>query len=452
VGAKVVAASYPRRPGQVFKVVTFWDRFTKRQESPAPAAPEDAAPRRAPEVAPPPPAEPTALTRLLRAGAADGPTSDEAVALFRSLRASADEARAIDAVRSAASARAIPEPLRVVAAAALAERGEPDSALSLVSPPSGGCSSPEARVLAADLRAERGEVPEALALIERVLVHDLDYPGARERHTRWRTLLGIDANPVARPDTSATTVVSREPDSPFLLLREVARGGAGAVYEAEDRELLRRVALKVYHHPERDRAQLMHEARVAASLAGGGIVRVLDLDPDHGWLALEWAPLGSLRQHIRATNAALLAPIGRWAFPLASAIARVHAAGWVHHDVKPANVLLASPERPILADFGSARRAGEPSPPGSLGYLSPERLSGRASDPRDDIFGFGRIVEDVLATLSAQGTRGEPSTPHSQGAGAGWTEIAAACTGPDGGRPSDARALLTRLRVEVRSF
>ena len=80
----------------------------------------------------------------------------------------------------------------------------------------------------------------------------------------------------------------------------MARGGAGAVYEAEDRELGRKVALKVYHHIERDRGQLAHEARVAAALAGPGVVRVLDADPAHGWLALEWAPLGAIRDHVRA--------------------------------------------------------------------------------------------------------------------------------------------------------
>ncbi len=338
-----------------------------------------------------------------------------------------------------ASSRPILESLRIAVAAALAERGEHDEALAFASPGGIPGVSPEARLLAADLHAEQGRVPEALALIERVLVVDLDYPGARERHARWRTQLGLDAGAALRPDTSAVTVVSREPDAPFLLLREVARGGAGAVYEAEDRELSRRVALKVYHHAERDRGQLLHEARVAASLAGPGIIRVLDVDPEHGWLALEWAPNGSLRQHFRAKVTAPLSPVGRWALPLAAALARVHSSGWVHHDVKPANVLLAAPDRPILADFGTARRIGEPSPPGSLGYVSPERLAGRPSDPRDDVFGFGRILEDALTALG-------PSPDV-----APWRALASACVGPDAGRPNDARALLTRLRVEAQA-
>jgi tRNA A-37 threonylcarbamoyl transferase component Bud32 len=421
--------------------VSLWDRIARKSVPPGggPAVtPQSAASPRASESA--------TLSRFRAVGAPDGPDEAEAVSLLRALRASPEEARAIDAVLAAASAvgRSIPESIRVAVAAALADRGENREALALLSPSSGSgtCTSPAARLLAADLFATEGRVAEALALIERVLLVNLDYPGARERHARWRAQLGLDAPGALRPDPSAVTVVSREPDAPFLLLREVARGGAGAVYEAEDRELSRRVALKVYHHPDRDRAQLLHEARVAASLAGKGIVRVLDADPEHGWLALEWAPLGSFRQYLRARDRVLLIPIERWAIPLAAAVAKVHAAGWVHHDLKPANVLLAAPDWPVLTDFGTARRAGEPSPPGSLGYVSPERLAGRASDPRDDVFGFGRILEDALAALA-------PSLDPS--AGGAWHEIASACTGADAGRPTDARALLTRMRVETGS-
>jgi serine/threonine-protein kinase len=268
-----------------------------------------------------------------------------------------------------------------------------------------------------------------------VLLRDLDHPGARERHRRWRGQLGFDLE--QKPVSPGATVVAREPDAPFDLLREVGRGGAAAVYQAVDRELGRHVALKVYHQPERDRHQLAHEARVAVLLEGAGIVRVFDLDPDHGWIALEWAPAGALRDQIRGRDLARLLPLDRWAVPLATALARVHSAGWVHHDVKPANVILSRTNAAILTDFGTARRLGEPSPPGSLGYISPERMSGRASDPRDDIYGFGRVLEDALAVVGDEATAGR------------YRPLAAACTGADAARPADGRALVTRLRVEL---
>jgi serine/threonine-protein kinase len=290
-------------------------------------------------------------------------------------------------------------------------------------------------LLLADLAERRGDLPNALAFIERVLLRDLDHPGARERHRRWRSQLGFDLE--QKPIAAGATVVAREPDAPFDLLREVGRGGAAAVYQAVDRELGRHVALKVYHQPERDRHQLAHEARVAVTLEGAGIVRVFDLDPEHGWIALEWAPAGALREQIRGRDLGRLLPIERWAFPLATALARVHAAGWVHHDVKPANVILSRKNAAILTDFGTARRIGEPSPPGSLGYISPERMKGRASDPRDDIYGYGRVLEDALEVVNDERII------------ARYRPLAAACAGPDVGRPSNGSALVTRLRVEV---
>jgi serine/threonine-protein kinase len=179
--------------------------------------------------------------------------------------------------------------------------------------------------------------------------------------------------------------------------------------------------------------QLLHEARVAVALAGPGVVRVFDVEPQQGWLAMEWAPLGALR-------ARLGEPLERWVPPLAAALARVHAAGWVHHDVKPANVLLRVVEEPLLTDLGTARRVGEPSPPGSMGYVSPERLAGRASDPRDDVYGFGRILEDALdARRSPEASHTGPADAERY---ARWRALASACTGPDGGRPRDGADLV----------
>ena len=99
-------------------------------------------------------------------------------------------------------------------------------------------------------------------------------------------------------------------------------------------------------------------------------------------------------------------------------------------------MLLRSLASPVLADFGTARRMGQPSPPGSLGYVSPERMAGRPSDPKDDVYGFGRVLEDALEAL------GDADL---------WSRfrpLAAACIGADAARPADARALLTRLRIE----
>ncbi|MFO0548267.1 MAG: serine/threonine-protein kinase [Polyangiaceae bacterium] len=189
----------------------------------------------------------------------------------------------------------------------------------------------------------------------------------------------------------------------FTILREVARGGAGAVYEAMDEVLGRRVAFKVYHREGEDRMHLEREVRLAAKLAGAGIVRVLDASPESGWIALEWVGAGSLREWIREAREEL-APIERWAVPLARALGRVHRAGLVHLDVKPGNVLMRERDEPLLTDFGIARELGEKTLGGSAGYLSPERLAGAPASAGDDLYGFGRILEDALDALS----RGAP--------------------------------------------
>jgi serine/threonine-protein kinase len=156
------------------------------------------------------------------------------------------------------------------------DRGEPARAIELLQ----NATSPSALLLRSDLEAERGDVPRALSLIERVLLNEIDHPGALERHRRHRATLGLAPR---RAEPAESTVALAEPDSPYQLLREVARGGAGAVYEAEDRDLGRRLALKVYHEPTRDRDQLLHEVRTAVSLAGPGVVRIFDADPDAGF-------------------------------------------------------------------------------------------------------------------------------------------------------------------------
>jgi eukaryotic-like serine/threonine-protein kinase len=353
---------------------------------------------------------------------------DEALRLFAHLRTTPTEGQAVEGILARAAAGAIREPLIVAAASALVDRGERAMAAQALV----GATSNEALMLRAELAAHSGDLAAALALAERVLLRNLDWPGARERHTRWRDGVGGNAF-VPRADPSATMMTSA-PEAPFRLVREVGRGGAGVVYEAEDRDLQRNVALKMYHRPDRDRAQLLHEAHVAVALAGPGVVRVFDANPDQGWLVMQWARMGALRSLLREGDARALRPIERWALPLARALARVHAAGWIHHDVKPANILLREPGEPLLTDFGIARREGEPSPPGSLGYVSPERLAGRPSHPGDDVYAFGRVLEDALDVISD-----DPEI-------ARWRGIAAACSGPDAERPTLAAGVVPLFR------
>lgn len=372
------------------------------------------------------------IQRLADVGVRGGPTVDEAIALLRRLRGTVHEASAVIQILRGIEQHAVPEPVKVACADLLAARGDEDRALRVLE----GTTSTAGLMLAADLHAASGQLARAVGTIERVLARELDAPGARERHLRWTAALGVVRRDVRRLD-EATVVAASPAGGPYRLLREVARGGAGAVYEAEDGAFGRRIAFKIYHGRGADQALLQHEARVAAALAGPGILRIYDADPAAGWLALEWVPRGSVRDILRAGDLAPLAAIGRWARPLARALARMHAEGLVHADVKPANVLLRQPHDAILGDFGIARPIGAEGEGGSAGYVSPERLAGRVSHPKDDVYGYGRVLEDVLHRLEAAGSAGEDAEV--------WRSFALTCIGPDEGRPDGGAELLQRL-------
>jgi tRNA A-37 threonylcarbamoyl transferase component Bud32 len=363
------------------------------------------------------------IEHLLRTGIPGGPTVEEALAAFARIRSTPGEGRAVQRLLARAAIAPLPEPLLVAVAGALVDRGEPDAAAAALA----RCTSVAALAMRADLLERGGDVPAALALLEQVLARDVDWPGARERHARW--LEAVGRGPAKAGWESSAPSMPIAADGSFRFLREAGRGGSAIVYEAEDRELFRQVALKVYHRPDRDRAKLLHEAQVAVAVAGEGIVPVFDVDLRRGWIVMRWAPLGALGRDAdrdrRGTD---------WVAPLARALARVHAAGWVHHDVKPANVLLAASGAPMLGDFGTARRAGQPSPPGTPGYVSPERALGRASDPRDDVYGFGRVLAETV------GPAGE------------WQDLVSLCTGPDGERPRSGEELSRWIDARARGL
>lgn len=394
-----------------------------------PSAPVSAAPRKEVEGE----SDPPEILRLAKIGLADGPSETEALLFMRKMRGTVHESLAVSRVLAASLERNIPESVRIASADILASRGDERGAIDALK----GTSSTPALMLAADLYASIGQVPRALSTIERVLAWNFDTPGARERHARWRASVGAAPALKGRLD-EATVVTDAGARAPYRLLREVARGGAGAVYEAEDELLGQRVAFKVYHQRGKDREHLEREARMAIRHRGPGVIRIFDADPEDGWVSLEWIPRGSVRDLLARGDVALLLPVERWAIPLGKTLARLHEGGLVHADIKPANVLLREPGDPVLGDFGIARPVGTSYIGGSAGYMSPERIAGRLSDPRDDVYGFGRVVEDVLRRLGS-GADGREDWGR-------WRAFADTCMGPDEQRPASGAELVKRLR------
>lgn len=362
------------------------------------------------------------VQRLLRVDIATHNGETEAAQILNGSRGTPHEARVVDVLLEKLGEITTGEPLRVQTALVLVDRGDRKRAEDLVA----GSVSARGLFMAAELAEARADVPLALTRLERVLARDVDYPGARERHKRLRASLGLTANEAKR---AGVTALVPQADAPYKLLREVARGGAGAVYEAEDPVLGRPVALKMLHDPAGQGDALLHEMRLTAELAGEGVIRVFDADAAEGWLAFEWAPRGSLREALR-DGAPLILNVSRWLPRLAQALGRVHDRGVVHGDVKPANLLFLDDETPVLSDFGIATRAGAPLLGGSMGYVSPDRLKKTVARPWHDVYGFGRLCEEVAACRACTALDRERLLP-----------IVRLCLGAEDTAPQTGRAL-----------
>jgi serine/threonine-protein kinase len=409
--------------------MSFWSRIFGGNRDPGPEADPHAAEANHEPQTREPASSQAAFERVGEPGA---PTGEQALALLASVRDTPDEGRVLEllvraSLRSGWSDAPSLDTLRLACARLLLERGKLEVALELVA----SSRSIDGMMLAAELCHDRGELARAVCLVERVLARDIDAPGARERHQRWCDDLGVRPRREAA-NAGATVVAPDAPKTPYRLLREVARGGAGVVYEADEELLGRRVAFKIYHRGGDDQAQIRREARMAVKLRGPGVLRVLDADPSQGWIASEWIARGSLRELIARGDPELV-PLSRWALPLARGLARIHHAGFAHGDLKPANVLMRAPDDPLLADFGICLAIGEANVAGTPGYVAPERLAGAPASPRDDVYAFGRILEDVLQTDASNQASRE------------WHRLAGTCLAAVAERPADGYELAQRL-------
>lgn len=201
-------------------------------------------------------------------------------------------------------------------------------------------------------------------------------------------------------------------DGRYVLHDRVGRGGMATVYRADDTRLERTVAIKMIHEgdgPVSSVERAHTEKALLASLSHPSLVTLHDaqLEPDRPqYLVMEFVDGPTLAQKMAAGP---LSPrdVARIARDLASGLTAVHAAGIVHRDVKPSNVLLASNGRRAfaakLADFGIACTLGDTrlTTPGivlgTLTYMAPEQL--RDADPGTpvDIFSLGLILIEALS-------------------------------------------------------
>jgi predicted Ser/Thr protein kinase len=191
----------------------------------------------------------------------------------------------------------------------------------------------------------------------------------------------------------------------------IARGGMGVVYRAVQLDLQRPVALKVIaaHHAEDPefRERFGRESRMAAAIDHPNVVPVYAAGEDRGALYIVMRFVAGSDLHALVKSAGRL-PAQRAAgivAQVASALDAAHAAGLVHRDVKPANVLLASDvDHAYLSDFG-LMRALDPQVPltdsgrwmGTVDFAAPEQLRGERVDARSDVYSLGCVLFAALA-------------------------------------------------------
>jgi serine/threonine-protein kinase len=202
-------------------------------------------------------------------------------------------------------------------------------------------------------------------------------------------------------------------DNRYELIRILANGGMGTIYEGLDIRLDRKVAVKIMHpHLAQDEefiTRFIREAKAAASLSHPNIVNVMD----QGWnqsgipavfLVMELVEGQTYRELIAGKGTFSVNETINYLSPVVSALAAAHQIGIVHRDIKPENILISNDGRIKIADFGLARGSnlGQTMTAeasvilGSVSYLSPEQVQRGISDARSDIYSLGIMAFEML--------------------------------------------------------
>jgi len=212
--------------------------------------------------------------------------------------------------------------------------------------------------------------------------------------------------------------------SHYAFLEKLGAGGMGEIYKARDSRLNRMVAVKVLSPGKtRDpvgRRRFIQEAQAASALNHPNIITIHDILPDGDtqYMVMEYVPGKTLHDMILAGRLPV-SQVLQFATQMANALSAAHAAGIIHRDFKPANVMVTSSGLVKVLDFGLAKLTdlssrmevtseGDPntltaapltregSIMGTLNYMSPEQAEGLKVDARSDIFSFGAVLYEML--------------------------------------------------------
>jgi serine/threonine protein kinase/tetratricopeptide (TPR) repeat protein len=274
----------------------------------------------------------------------------------------------------------------------------------------------------------------------------------------------------------------------YVIEQKIGAGGMGEVYRAQDTRLERTVAIKMLPHEAAAdnsiRRRFLNEARTASALNHPNIVAIHDIctEKNVDFIVMEYID-GLTLENLIAKETVSPDQLAELGSQVALALGAAHAAGIVHRDIKPTNIMVTKAQQVKVLDFGIAKvQRGELDTQlthegqiiGTIAYMSPEQTRGEDTDHRSDVFSFGCVLYEAATgrkpfqAASALGlmheiatTDPEPPSVHRPELQPEFVRLVMRCLAKDRRhRPESAIELATELkslvfsnrpRVEVRS-